>query len=648
MQEIILRSRSPAKGRRSADRHVRVDQSTVLGVGGEGAVHKDPDHPRSRAIKIYHQPSERRGSKVNWFVESDLGFPERILAPDELALSTQGKIVGFGMPQLTRQYTQLSALFDGTFCQDNGITGKGVAELFLNIGADLRTIHSKCSVGDLNDGGILFTPGDDKPVWVDVDSWNVDGFPCQVGTQLYLCPALFGLELQTGAFFKPWHDDYSFAVLLFRALLRKHPFKAGIHPELRSVLARAEKGVTVLDKAVTYPPAGLKPEILSNELTDALLKHLKLQAKGDFPLDTLRAYRDQLGECKSCGVWYPTSRKQCPQCATTTIAQVSVALGVTVLELIESRGRVLYVQVVGSTIYCFAEEDGTLVLYRRDASGAVRQDSLGLAYDGRMRFGVFGETLVISVDNDAQAESAPLYLLEVTQSGVRPIKQLSTNVFAGKAPVFATSRRYLYRLAGNYLMRAALDGANVLEDTVCDAFQNQTWFTCDPKATGGEAIIGMHRDVARMDWFLSCSDAAGKQFKTHSLGVVPLEPHESLVDACVRFSGGSALLVRRTRKSGAELVRLERINCENGTINSSSLLPLLDHPHWERIHGVAFGGKVVMIPTDNGIVRINLDTNDVQPLSGTQSISSPDDRLMVHGQEILTTRHHAVSLIKKA
>lgn len=655
MQRLTLRGHG--SGRKASERVVVVDKSTIIGSGGEGTIHRDPDQPSAGAIKVYHAPNPARAGKLEWFLAHDLSALDRVMAPREIAYDERGRVVGFGMKQLTRRYEKFERLFDGTFCQNQGLTTKFVADLGLEIGRDLQAIHGfhGVTVGDLNDGTNLFDPASPVPAWVDVDSWNVPpsgkspGFPCTVGTQLYLCPALYGKKLQQEALFEPWHDDFSFAVLLFRALLRKHPFKAGIHPKYASVLARAEHGMTVLDAEVTYPPAGLKPEVLSDHLIEALLRQLKRQTKSAFPLDTLREYRDQLGQCRSCGQFYPSTRKHCPQCAAVTIMKVAAALGFKLEELLSVAGRLLHTQLHGRNVYTVADEHGSLVLYRKPEHGSSERTELGLAVTPSRSYGIFSDVLVIADDSGASDDTAPLFLLELSAAGVRPVKQLTTNVFAGKAPVFGVSRRYLYRLAGNSLLRAERFGTdNVLEETVCDVFQNQCWFTCDPNPVAGEAILGMNRDIATTFWFLSTTDAEAKRWQTRTVAVPPLELHESLVDLAVRFSADDVLLVRRTRLAGQERVRIEKISLADATITLSRSFAVIDHPHWDTVSGIAYRGQIVMIPTDNGMVRVRLDTFDAQTLTGTQSVSAADDRLHVYGSDLLTARHHTVVALRKA
>jgi len=629
-------------------RKVDLDQSTILGKGGEATVHRDPAHPHDKAIKIYHEPSPARADKIGYFVKHGT-FPPTVMAPQAEVRDSKGKVVGFVMPQLGRRYKPAKELFTPSFCQNNGFTTAVITETMLTAGENLLGIHPrKFIVGDLNDGGIMVHEETHEIAWVDVDSWSTEKYPCIVGTQLYLCPALYGIDLAKGDCFEPWHDWYSFAVLLFRALLRKHPFKAGTHPQYPGVKERAVNGITLLDSSVQYPDVGLRPEMLSDPLADALISHLKMKERGPFPMDLLKGYRAELAECSSCHVWYPTSRTKCPQCTQTTAVDLTKVLGFEVVELIEAAGRILHLQLDGQTIYCVAEEAGNLVLYKKDDGLPVSKLPLGVKLRRGMQFGIFRGTLVICIDDDASEDTGKVFIFEVSQGGIRPLKQTTTGVLLGRAPVFATSRRFLYRTAQNVLLRAERFGQNdLLERPVATISQGQCWFACDPNpGPDHEVVFGFNRDVRSNRWFVCLGDREGRSYTTLDVPIPQLDSHETMLDLSIRFSDTVVLLMRKTRQGGKEVVRLERVDAKTGALLSSEVLDPANHPQWENLHGKAFAKGVVMHATDGGIVREGLDTHQSAPLRNSGAIVNSEDLLQPFGAGILTSRFNRVSLIK--
>lgn len=628
-------------------RQVTLDKSMVIGRGGEAVIYRDPDHPNSKAIKVYHQTDLRRAQKLQFLLNHRLALPNHVLAPLELAEAPMGNIVGFGMRQLSRRYSPLKEIFSPSFCADNEITTRVAAEMLLGVGEDLNTLHPHhIRVGDLNDGGIMLHQQNHDVAWVDVDSWDVDGFPCMVGTQLYLCPDLYGRNLEYGAHFQPWHDWWSYSVLLFRALLRKHPFKAGMHRQYVTVLDRAQHGVTVLDRGVDYPDVGLKPEVLSDDLTESLLQHLKRKTKGPFPLNVLRTYVESLVPCRSCGVWYPATRANCPQCAERTVVDIRHLLGISVVEFIETQGRILHTQLDLDALVCVAEEFGNLVVYQRDRGGNVRKTEIGLQYHSRMKFGVFSDHLVISVDEDENDYNGALYILDMSGGNITPVKQTTTGIFAGQGPVFATSRRCLYRSAKNVILCGERFAANgIVERPVTQVSEGQTWFSChQATAKEQEVLFGFNREVDQMHWFLSVGE---RSFTTARVLVSELRRRESLLDLSVRFSEKALLLMRRTRYRGADYVYLDRVEIPSGVVLSNEVLEISTHPHWDSIRGKAYVGNTVMHALDSGILKENLDTHQTQALPGSAQVASAEDSLLPYGGGVLVVKHNKVLFVTK-
>jgi hypothetical protein len=368
-------------------RAVEVDNTVLLGKGGEKVVYADPSAPRSMAIAMYHQPSPQRAAKVRAFIDAPLKWPEHVIAPLEDVRDAKDQIVGFSMRQLNRRFVKFKNIFVPSWRRDHGVTTKVIAAKYLHVGDDLfNHIHKVGCVGDLNDGGLCLDEVNHAHAWVDVDSFKIGNSPCMVGQQLYLCPALYGIDLSTGNYFEPWHDGYSYCVLLFRSLLGQHPFKAGSHKAYADITDRARHGMTLMDKEVDRGNVKFYPDLLTDELMDAILQRLKLQDKTPFPLDRLQAYHDGLVACPSCKTEYPGSRKHCPACSTATTVNIKKIMGVELIELIAVSGHILHVQLDGNTIYCIAEEAGDLVVWIKDDQSAARRLKMGLKYRNGMRF----------------------------------------------------------------------------------------------------------------------------------------------------------------------------------------------------------------------------------------------------------------------
>jgi hypothetical protein len=630
-------------------RRVTLDKSTMLARGGEGEIHIDPDFPRAKALKIYHQPSANRAEKLGAMLKLGAEFPREVAAPLALVHGSSSEVVGFQMQQLNRRFVRAAELFKAEFCKAAGFSAKQISDVYLKVAANLLAVHPKrIVVSDLNDGAFLIHQENGSICWVDVDSWQVPGYPCIVGTELYLCPALYGVDLSRGTHFEPWHDWFSYAVLLFRSLLRKHPFKAGTHPAYRSVIERARNGLTVLDAGVSYPAAGLKPEVLSDSLTEALLGHLKGQVRGPFPLAVLQQYRDELVACGSCGLWYPQSRKSCPGCSVRTTVDASRRIELELEELLAVKGQVLLVQTRKKELRCLCEEYGQLVLHSGEPGRIARHD-LKVAYKPTMRVGLTRDLLTVSSDDDPDADTTPLYLLRITPQGLAPLKQLSTTVYRGQGPVSASSQRFIYRLAQTVLLACEpFAEHDVLERPVTQVFENQCWFTCDPDPEDGtEVLCGFNRDRSLMRWFISTCPPGQTSFSTKEAPIPELNRGESLLDLSVTIRGGECLVVRRTKLRGKERVKLDLIDAETAALRLSTEVDPAVQTHWESIRGIGFAGGVVMHPTDQGIVREDLGTGQSSVMKDSQRLVSSDDTLLPYQGGILRVASNRLVLISK-
>jgi hypothetical protein len=171
--------------------------------------------------------------------------------------------------------------------------------------------------------------GDDM-LFIDTDSFQFDSFPCQVGTEAFIDPCLYGVDLSNRMQFQPGNDWYSFAVLLFKSLLLTHPY-GGVHPNIKLLTQRAQQCVSVFDSAVTYPRIAYSPELLSDELHDVFERYFTRGERDPFPVQQLQDYIGSARACPSCGATYPLNRSYCPMCSTMVPVAVPQQIAVRTL-----------------------------------------------------------------------------------------------------------------------------------------------------------------------------------------------------------------------------------------------------------------------------------------------------------------------------
>lgn len=131
-----------------------------------------------------------------------------------------------------------------------------LTRLCLNLSEVVHTLHCYGVVlGDLHPGNVMVSP-DGSVCWVDADSFQIEDYPCSVGTERFRAPELhgnFGDFLRTQS-----HDTYALSVLLFMTLtLGLSPFaRQGGEGDMQEAV---RKGTLPYPFASYKPPAGFYP-----------------------------------------------------------------------------------------------------------------------------------------------------------------------------------------------------------------------------------------------------------------------------------------------------------------------------------------------------------------------------------------------------
>lgn len=131
-----------------------------------------------------------------------------------------------------------------------------LTRLCLNLSESVHTLHRYGVVpGDLHPGNVMVS-SDGSVCWVDADSFQIEDYPCSVGTERFRAPELhgnFGDFLRTRS-----HDAYAVSVLLFMTLtLGLSPFaRQGGEGDMRKATG---KGILPYPFASYKPPEGFYP-----------------------------------------------------------------------------------------------------------------------------------------------------------------------------------------------------------------------------------------------------------------------------------------------------------------------------------------------------------------------------------------------------
>lgn len=497
------------------NKSITLDPSQLIQSGGEGMVFGLGD----TAVKLYHQPTPQQATKIGWMQRAPLlqRLPANVLKPCAIATAPGGDFRGYQMKRLPTGSQPLKRLSQPGYQRKFGMSTTAVLALLLAIYDQLAAFHQQgIVVGDLNDHNLFFSEayGQLQPWWLDVDSYQVDRFPCPVAAPAFLEPSLYGVaDFSQRPYFSPTSDWYAYAVLLVKCLLQTHPY-GGTHHQYKTLSARATARVSVWQPTVTYPHRATPTAVLSPALEDALRAIFDGGRWPPVSRQLLVDYANNLAACGRCGLSFDQRHAACPGCqqqpAAPPVATAALPAvdGFIELAITRPNGR----------SWVISYEGNTYSLYR-GRSG--RFDKLPL-FTGKpgYRFGLFGQTLVVNPPGQPQLLLLAIDGDTVTQLG------FSTTALLGETAVFATTPHALYRIAGGWILRGAMQNGTLLESQLMTAHDAQTTFVASPYA---DEIAGYHRVFGDFRFF-----HAGGNGRVQEIALpTPLHP---VTDATLTFT----------------------------------------------------------------------------------------------------------------
>lgn len=636
---------------RKTGKIVSITQSDVLGTGGEATVVKGDNC----AIKIYHSPDSQRMSKVNAWVSRGLLLPSNVCAPQDLVLDNKDSFVGFTMPLIPRGSEVVQQLCSRSFRNAHpDYSSRFVADLFINAYETMSKLHAAgIIVGDFNDLNVMFRQT--VMTYIDVDSFQFDKYPCMVGTENFLAPELYNLDLTKRPYFKPEHDWYAFFVMLIRSLLMTHVY-GGVHRDLRSIPQRALAKVTVFDSSVKYPKPAYSPDLLDDNL-HALIDRMfkKGERWAEFPVQTLREYRESLVECKSCRVWHPAERKSCPQCSTINTQQIQRRVQVVQApgkrtvncqEIFATTGSFVWWKPVSHKFYAIALEKGMYTLYKRESLAATTTRMQLFTAKNDPKFDLFDDKYLV-VNQDPSTDE--LLILDISGDAPVGYTKKAADEYDGRR-MFAGSRNHLLRVQQGYIYRGShiQSIAQFGERQVIAVTKDQTWLTA---SSYGTQLFGYQRFFNVYEYFLYRFDRKD-QGERYVVPIPALDPLESLLDVSVEFWTNAVLLMMKTEIKGKTYTRVFVIGGEGQILSQYRVESLSSDTH-RQIRGKAFAkpsgtNGVIIHPTDDGVVQQIVGNNDIGQLTlfgETEQFVSETDSLMIFRDGIMVVGNDAINYL---
>ncbi len=222
-----------------------VELGSVLGRGGEGAVHLRLGD-ESQACKVYTKPpTDQRTAKLTWMVNRLHAHPD--LAqwctwPQELLFDDQHQCVGFAMQRL-KELRPIHEVYQPE--QRKTVLPTAGWDFLVRVATNcarmFETLHKyDVIVGDVNERNI-FVDADATVHLVDCDSFQIrDGeqfFGTGVGVVDYTPPEMQGVDFRLVPRTVE-HDRFGLAVIAFKLLLMgRHPFSGGASGDLHHAIA---------------------------------------------------------------------------------------------------------------------------------------------------------------------------------------------------------------------------------------------------------------------------------------------------------------------------------------------------------------------------------------------------------------------------
>jgi hypothetical protein len=618
---------------------VSLDPKDALGDGGEANVIRHG----GLAVKIYHTPSKERSRKIEEMIRSvSPKLPDTVVAPKAMVFDGRGKAIGFTMRCLPGGYEVVASLSKKTFRSTNSLGTKAVTGIFQNAFATLDAIHKAGAVvGDLNDLNELFSPVKGDMAWIDVDSFQIAGFPCEVAMETFLDPKLYGPDTTAPVttaggkprIFVPENDWYSFTVMLFRSLTLVHPY-GGVDPDLPTIPRRAKALRSVFSSKVKYPSkVGYSLEVLSDDVISYMKEVFDQGRRGLFPAHLLLEYHDCLVTCKKCQTDYPGERKRCPSCAATTPVApvVTTKTDVEVLNPIRADGYILAFWSEGSVMFAVLRDRIECVRSTRSWAEPIQHLS------ARDPIDVSG-SLLSYID----AHSRELIVISGVGSKSAKSYSFTTESFDGR-PVFGVSSTRYYRLASGMLMRGEPGGG---EEVVTSVMQNQTWFRVAKQSPDGrDVLFGCSRIFGQRHYFI----VVGKTRADVDQSV--FDGGGVVIDESVAFSSQVVAVLQRLKSHGVEWVRTVYLD-HNGQLLAKYTQKTSDRLAGSSIHGAALGGKSLLVAGEHGIVREKFgDVKDNSPaeiklFSATDPFVEPESMIGTFDGQLAVTHGGNVRLLK--
>lgn len=202
---------------------ITLSQQNFVAIGGQASVYvKD-----GMAFKIYTDPKDAIPDAK---FQTLAGIQDPcVIKPETLLLNDKNVSIGYTMRAVADNFS-LCQFFTKSFRDRNHVTQDQILNITEKLQGHVRNVHqSNALIVDLNELNILVPKTFDDTFLIDVDSYQVKGYPATV-----VSPSVRDYSVKNAADFSPLSDWFSYAVLAFQMFIGAHPYK-GTHADSNSI-----------------------------------------------------------------------------------------------------------------------------------------------------------------------------------------------------------------------------------------------------------------------------------------------------------------------------------------------------------------------------------------------------------------------------
>lgn len=592
-------------------RAVTLAPEEVIASGGEATVHG----VGGRALKLWHVPTAARARKVEALIARRASLPPTLVAPEELVHdAVSGAPIGFAMARLEPGWEPFSRLTLPSWRRARGIGTSAVGRVLVALLDLVDAVHAAgLVIGDLSDQNVLVDVEAATPVrLVDVDSMQLDGHPCEVATEAYLDPRLYGPRLEEPCAtadgrprtFDVASDRYAAITLVFRAVTAIHPY-GGTLPALPTLPRRAHAAASVLRSEVAVPERAREAiALVPDALRSAFEAWFERRERAALPRRAVDAWAGSLLAC-GCGLAIPAEKLPCPRCAATTRRTSTASGGVHADVVLEARGAFVAVAAHDGVVVGVAIEGGVPVVHR---SRRGRRERHVLA-EGRVPGGwdvALSSCLVAVAPRDGAADAR----VDVVGFGdAAPVRAVTTAERTGGHAAIAVADDRLFRATRGALLAGRVEGGELVERTVSTVIARRTRLH-GVSVAGQPAVVALGRVLSEPRWTLVGRGGAVV------LEVPVLGARGTVLDEVACGDGDGVVVTSRLRVAGRDLVRTLRFDA-----GGRAVVDRVEPEGARRAGGAppacSLRGQVLMA-TEEGLVRESIATGAAVHIAATE------------------------------